>query len=133
MGAWDYDTFDNDDACDWTAELEGATDLSPVQEALDAALEDDYIEADVGSAALAACEVIARLKGNWGKRDSYTEDVDKWVEANPQTPPQELVDTALKVIDLVRSESSELVEIWEDADASDWLKAVENLRGRVAS
>jgi hypothetical protein len=28
---------------------------------------------------LAACEVIARLKGGWGKCDAYSETADAWV------------------------------------------------------
>ena len=82
MGAWGTGIFDNDMACDWTGELDGADDLSPVEEALDEvlAIGDGYLDSDEASGALAACEVIARLKGNWGKRDAYSEDLDEWVK-----------------------------------------------------
>ena len=36
MGAWGTGIFDNDMACDWAGELDGAEDLSPVEEALEA-------------------------------------------------------------------------------------------------
>lgn len=135
MGAWDADTFDNDTACDWAYELESAADLSCVRDALSAVIDsgDAYVDADVACRALAACEVIARLNGNWGKRDSYTETADKWVASHPQTPPSDLVATALAVIDRVRTEQSELLELWEEEDASDWHKAVDDLRKRVES
>ncbi len=135
MGAWDYDTFDNDTACDWSYELENAEDLDCVRDALNGVLEtgDEYLDSDEASIGLAACEVIARLKGNWGKRNSFTETVDAWVESHPQTPPAELVAEALRVIDRVRAEPSELLELWEEAGASEWRAAVDNLRSRVES
>lgn len=65
MGAWDVDTFDNDTACDWAYDLADASDLSLVQQTLEAVLQtgDEYLEMDPACEALAACEVIARLKG----------------------------------------------------------------------
>ena len=133
MGAWDVDTFDNDTACDWSAELDDTTDLNLVREALAAVLDvgDEYLDSDDACIALAACEVIARLKGNWGKRDSYTEAVDKWVESHPQTPSAELVNAALAAIDRIRRQPSELLELWEEADAAAWHAAVDDLRQRV--
>ena len=133
MGAWDVDTFDNDMAADWADGLESATDLSYVREALDEVLEigDEYLESDGACIALAACEVLARLKGNWGKRDAYTEMVDKWVESHSQTPPVDLIQAALSVIDRVRTQPSELLELWEEGDATEWHAAVDDLRKRV--
>jgi len=133
MGAWDADTFDNDTACDWAHDLESVDDLSRVRETLSRVLEvgDGYLDADVASEGLAACEVIARLKGNWGVRNPYTETVDKWVESHDIVPPDDLVQTAIAVIDRVRSAPSELLELWEEGDAGDWHQAVENLRSRL--
>jgi hypothetical protein len=133
MGAWDVDTFDNDTACDWTYELENTTDLANVREALGAVLEvgDQCVDSDEACMALAACEVVARLKGNWGKRNAYTETVDKWVESHPQTPPADLIRSALSVIDRIRTRPSELLELWEEGDATDWHAAVDDLRKRV--
>ena len=45
-------------------------------------------------AAIAAAEVIARLLGNWGERNSYTETVDAWVERVRLRPSPELVERA---------------------------------------
>lgn len=72
MGAWGCDTFENDAACDWGYELEEAGDLSLVEAALDAVLadEEECLDADLGSEALAACEVLARLQGGGGQRDA---------------------------------------------------------------
>src|SRR5512139_44529 len=87
MGAWGERVFENDMALDWACRLEEADDLSVIEEAIDAALapfdEEDFLDSDVGCEALAACEAIARLKGNVGARTSGTEMVDKWVAAHP--------------------------------------------------
>ena len=133
MGAWGVGTFDNDTACDWAYSLEEAQDLSIVSDALSRALDvgDEYLDSDDACEGLAACEVVARLKGNWGRRNSYTEVVDKWVTAHPQAHNEELVRQAIAVIDRVVAPPSELLEVWEEGDATKWREAIEDLRRRV--
>ena len=135
MGAWGTGTFDNDTACDWALSLEGGEDLSRVRETLDAVLEEeDYLDSDPASEALAACEVVARLKGNWGVRDSYSEPADRWVEAHPQPVPPELVAKAVAAIDRVLTPPSELPDLWDEGkDPDGWRAAVADLRRRVES
>ena len=101
MGVWGTGTFENDTACDWAGDLESATDVSPVVETLARVIEggDDYLDADAGCEALAACEVVARLKGNWGVRDAYTETLDAWVREHATTPSVEMISQALAAID----------------------------------
>lgn len=65
MGAWGIHAFDNDDACDWASELTGEG-MAAVQDALEvvAGMDgEEYLEADLGARALAACEALARLRG----------------------------------------------------------------------
>ncbi len=133
MGAWGARTFDNDTACDWTYDLEAREDLSLVSETLARILEvgDDYLDADDASMGLAACEVIARLKGNWGPQNPYTETVDKWVTAHPQAPPEGLVRQAITAIERVLTAPSELLDLWDEGDATEWKASVEDLRRRV--
>lgn len=133
MGAWGVGTFDNDTACDWAFGLENADDLSIVRAALDRvrAVGSDYLDSDAACEGLAACEVIARLKGNWGVRNAYTEPMDKWVKGHASLPFQGLVPPATAVIDRVLTTPSELLELWEEGDLADWKKAVEDLRARV--
>lgn len=136
MGAWRVNTFDNDFACDWMCDLEDTDDLSLVEQAFDAIEEngDEYLEADLASEALAACEVVACLKGNPGPGDSSTESLDEWIEAHPLIPSNKLVERALAAIDRVTSPESELLEVWIDSDTKDeWLAAVADLRTRVHS
>jgi Domain of unknown function (DUF4259) len=135
LGAWDSGSFDNDSACDWAYGLEGANDLTPIREAVEKVLAAgaDYLESEVAWEALAACEVIARLKGNWGRRNAYSEAVDVWVEAHPIRPPADLVQQALSAIERIESAPSELLELWDEEEPhAEWHAAVADLRARVA-
>jgi hypothetical protein len=133
MGAWGTGTFDNDTACDWGYDLEESNDLSLVAAAFAEVLDsdEDYLDQNAACNALAACEVLARLKGNWGVRNPYTEAVDKWVEDHPQTPPPALVARGNAAIDRVLGDDSELRELWDEGDDGEWLAAVEDLRRRL--
>ena len=136
MGAWDVGAFDNDTACDWAYELESQSDTSYVSSTLAKALAvlDAYLESDVACEALAAAEVVARLRGHWGTRNSYTETVDQWVEAHPVQLPQELISQAVAAIDRVLAEPSEILELWSEGDdLARWRSSVTDLRARVAA
>ena len=136
MGAWGAGTFDNDAACDWTYGLEGLDDLSLVRKTVANVLEagSGYLDADIACEGLAACEAIARLKGNWGIRNAYTETLDRWVEKHPANPPADLVEQALAAIDRILSPPSELAELWDETEErNEWRNAVADLRSRVAA
>lgn len=136
MGTWSTDAFGNDDAADWVHELEEAKDLGPIGDAVDAVLSvgDEYLEAPEASIALAAVEVLARLSGSPGEKNSYTEVADKWVEGMQLKPSVALLDKARAVLVRILAEDSELKELWEDSDEYDsWLASVEDLRGRLGT
>ncbi len=66
MGAWGYGNFENDDAMDFVAGLETATGTRHLSIIL-SLIEDDrneYVEAPISSAAIAADEVVAALRGH---------------------------------------------------------------------
>jgi hypothetical protein len=134
MGDWGYDTFENDNACDWLFGLEDVDDLSLVTETFEhiLAVGPKLLVASDAEEGLAACEVVARLKGHYGQRDAYTEDLDQWVKSHRLTPSPDLIQTALAVIARVLTPPSELLDLWEESDLDQWKQAVENLRGRVA-
>jgi Domain of unknown function (DUF4259) len=134
MGTWAVDSFGNDDACDWTYEIEKSQDLSPVEEALNAVLNsgDSGVESYEAANAIAAIEVIARLQGNWGKRSAYSERLDNWVEANQIQPSTDLVQKAHLAIECILDEKSELNELWKESrDYEAWLASVADLKNRV--
>jgi hypothetical protein len=56
--------FDNDEACDWASDLDGVDDLSLIESAFVAVESSgDCLDAHDSCNALAACEVLARLRG----------------------------------------------------------------------
>lgn len=92
---------------------------------------DDYLEAPEACEALAACEVLARLMGRPGYRNAYTEKGDVWVEQHPLTPSPALVDRATSVIDRILAGNSELRDLWDEGDPTEWRQAIEDLRSRL--
>ena len=141
MGAWGTLAFDNDIALDWVISLEKYRGLEFVEATIERVAniddedeDDEYLDQESACEALAACEVLARLRGRYGYKNSDTEDVDDWVVAHPQVPPQRLLDRAVVAIDRILSKSSELANIWaESANAKQWRKSVADLRERVSS
>jgi hypothetical protein len=133
MGAWGVLAFDNDTANDWAYGLDDVADLSLVKSAFDevADVGDDYLDQDLACNALAACEVLARLRGKPGYRNAYTEKVDEWVAAHKHVPPPRLLARASAVIDRILGEQSELRELWDEGDGTEWREAMEDLRQRL--
>jgi len=134
MGAWGASAFDNDEACDWASDLVGMKDLSLVDAAFKVVEEASGkgLEAHDATNALAACEVLARLRGHPGYNNPYTEGVDAWVAAHRIDPPRAMLLRAEAVISQVLGERSELRELWgEDGDGAEWREAVEYLRRRL--
>ena len=66
MGAWGVGIYDNDDAADWVAELEDGG-LAVVSAALSTIVDGDYVEAPEGARAVAAADVVARLRSGGGE------------------------------------------------------------------
>jgi hypothetical protein len=136
MGAWDVGSFDNDTAADWTYGLEKTHELDYVEAAFDRVLAvgTGPVLADAAECAVAAAEVVARLRGNWGDETPYSETADTWVRTHPIRPPRELIDKAVAVLDRIVVAPSELLDLWnETEDAGAWGDAVVELRRRVAS
>ena len=137
MGTWSTLPFGNDDAADWAYELDEPNDLAPIEDAIDRVLAvggGQLLELFEGSAALAAIELLACLRGHPGDTETYTENADAWLTASTIRPPAALVDRALAAIDRVTAEKSELRELWREGDEFEaWLAAVADLRARVAA
>jgi hypothetical protein len=115
----------------WADGLERFDDLSLVESTFDELenVGDDYLEVDIACDALGACEVIARLSGNPGYTNAYTEKVDLWVANHQLKPSSELVQKAVVAIDRILGENSELCELWEENEA--WIGAMQDLRARL--
>lgn len=83
--------------------------------------------------ALAACEVIARLHGNFGESYGHTVDVNRWLMQNQDIEiTDELRKLAVDAIDRIITEPSELLNSWyKDDDKEAWLAHVNELRRRI--
>ncbi len=135
MGAWGAKAFDNDTACDWTGKLERYQNLTYIEAAFNVvdAVGGEYLKADDACKALAACEVIARLLGNSGYQNPYTQKVDQWVAMHSQIPSTALIARADSIIERILGNNSELCELWNEGNDGKWHKAVEELRGRLST
>jgi hypothetical protein len=134
MGAWSHESFGNDDACDFAATITETDDLSAVDEILESVMQvgSRYLEAPEASQAIAAAEAVARLQGNWGLRDAYSEDLDAWVERVKIVPSKELALKAKRALERIITEPSELLELWQEGDESEkWVDAVRELERRL--
>ncbi|MFC0540866.1 DUF4259 domain-containing protein [Kutzneria chonburiensis] len=113
MGAWGAGPFDNDDAADFVGDI-GRLGEADRREALRAALtaavaEEGYLDADIGSVAVAAAALVASGEYDLG----------------------ELVEQAL---DRVLEDDSELAQLWaEHGDANPWPTEIARLRQAVSS
>ncbi len=133
MGAWAEDAFGNDTACDWAGDFSDDPSLEKVEVAIDSVLDaEEYLDSDQASECLVACEIVARLKGNWGEKSAYSEEVDKWVESANITPSADLVKKSQNAIRRILGENSELQELWdEDGENEKWHNEMNNLLKRV--
>jgi hypothetical protein len=132
MGAWGVGIFENDDACDFAAAVAESHDLSLLEATLDRVIDtgEEYLEAPQASEALAAADIIARLKKVPRERTSYTASIDKWIDRANLSPSDQLVDKARRAIARVLTEPSELLELWQESDEFEsWRSSV----GEVAS
>ena len=134
MGAWSHQPFGNDDALDWVDGLEGTKDLKPIEEALDRVLKTDgYLEAPEASQAVAAIEVIAKLLGRGTQTDSYAKAADEWVKSVALKPTPALLGKAQKALQLVLGPESELRELWQESDGSEWQSSINALQAAVGA
>ena len=131
MGVWGTGAFENDAACDWSADLADARDHSYITDTLSSAqdVDDDELDLELGCTAVAACEVLARLQGRHGRKDPISDLVDEWVRSHPGRPSLSVIKLATNVLDRVAA-GSELSLLWRGDSA--WLSQVKELRRRVS-
>ena len=133
MGTWAPDPFGNDAACDWKYTVEESTGLEIIEETLDRVLSagSDYLEAPDADEGIAAADTVARLRGHFYERNSYTESLDAWIARQTIEVPQEMVERAIQVVDRVLIEPSELLELWQESGSDEWEAQMEALKERL--
>ncbi|MET8742506.1 DUF4259 domain-containing protein [Streptomyces sp. NPDC004728] len=126
MGTWDTGHFDNDSAADFS----GAIDDKPeaereavIRDALAAAIEADYLDSDEGAPAVAAAALVAsQCPGGEPVTTAYGPDNPLPVLATDLRP------LAVKALDAVLGENSELRELWDDGGDEEWARGIARLR-----
>lgn len=135
MGAWGEGPFDNDDAVDWADEFEGADEATGMQllaDALDVGEAGDYLQSPEGSTAVAAAEVVSWTIDPEAISDSpYSEAPAAWVRTANPTSNASLIAVALAALDRVRSDNSELAELWAESDDTAWRESLAQIETRL--
>lgn len=129
MGAWKAGSFDNDDALDWVNDFADEPSREFIEITLKAVIEsDEYLESPESSMAIAAAEVVAALQD--APHPTLPDELQEVLSSDEITVDRNLVDLALNAIERVKT-NSELKELWEEGDASEWLSAIASLEKRL--
>ncbi|SEE47272.1 protein of unknown function [Streptomyces sp. 3213] len=126
MGTWDVGPFDNDTAADWCGTFDDAAPdarRALVRDTLARAADTtDYLDADIGDEAVAAAALVAaQCPGGDPAHPHY----------GPKQPVPDLTDLgalALRALDRILTEPSELLELWADSDGDPWHTTINGLR-----
>jgi len=127
--------FANAAADDWIALLWQRKPIAwlgtTVRDVLDYGPEKD-VPAIAGQFAVAAAEVIARLRGR-GDGTPAPEPITRWLDQQAVEPPPVIVTNAQAALDRLLTEPSGLLRLWEErGQAVAWKAAVADLKRRVA-
>lgn len=128
MGTWGTGPFENDSAADFSNhldDLDAESRIAVIHEKLSAAAsENGYLETDsAASAVAAAAVVVAQLPGGKPVSAAYGP------ELRIPPIPLELRALAIKALDRVVAEDSELADLWADsADARQWRERIAEIR-----
>lgn len=117
MGTWDFGPFDNDDAADWSGELQDtvpAQRAALIRETLGEVLHPgEYLDSDPANRAVAAAAVVASLQpGGTPLTTAYAPDFLTGGDALDL--PADLPALALRALDRVTGDDSEWRDLWED-------------------
>ena len=134
MGTWDVEPFDNDHAADFGGDLDDAPESERpemIRTALLAAIDNDgYLESDEGVHAVAAAALVAAgMPGGEGFAPP---------PYSPKQPipalPSDFIDLAIRAVDRVMADKSELRELWEEGGSGEgpWHASIHRLRATLA-
>jgi hypothetical protein len=133
-GAFGAGPFENDDALDFSTQLLRRSDLTLVYQALRQTRDHvTCLDAPEGSAAIAAAEVVAALRGHPCK--AMPEDLQRWIKGQKARPtPEQVALAKAAVVRVAQGKESEFAELWADArpaDHREWKAAIQDLLRRL--
>ena len=129
MGAWSHEPFGNDTAADWVYGLDDSEDLAYIENTLDAVEDEDELDASVAEEAIAAVDVLAKALGKGAPPDSYSDSAMQWIERVKPVIARDLREKAIRVLNRIMEDDSELRGLWEESDDyAAWQQSVDALR-----
>ena len=114
MGAWGYYNFDNDTAADFADNFKDEPSADMLAQALAAVADDEYLDGDVASEALAAAEIVAAILGKPAR--NFPTDLLGIIPRLDLAHVEPLRRPAQHAVMAVLREESELRELWEESD-----------------
>ncbi|MDB5268151.1 MAG: hypothetical protein JWP58_1191 [Hymenobacter sp.] len=120
MGAWGHQNFENDSAMDFVGDFMESPAIDTIQQALllviEAGVEEEYIETDDASAALAAAEIVATAAGSAAQ--DAPEELDAAIKKAELIVDEKILKQARKAVKQVLKKSK-LQELWAEAGEMD--------------
>lgn len=114
MGAWNYTVFDDDTAYDVLEDLKTSTEIvADMEKYFNEVIQAEYVGYDEGHYALVSAAVIDSVINDIPHRCDE-EDYFEWTKSLKALDFTPLKQKAVKAIEAVISDSSELKELWEE-------------------
>ena len=133
MGAWDFAVFDDDTAYDVLDDLKESSDIiKDMEKYFDDVIEADYVEYEEGYYALVSAAVLDSVMNDTQYRCD-DEDYFEWIKSLKRIDLTSLQSKAIKVIDVIISDKSELKELWEENEElySSWREDKRSIQKRL--
>lgn len=133
MGAWDFAVFDDDTAYDVLDDLKESSDIiKDIEKYFDDVIEADYVEYEEGYYALVSAAVLDSVMNDTQYRCD-DEDYFEWIKSLKPIDLTSLQSKAIKVIDVIISDKSELKELWEENEElySSWREDKRSIQKRL--
>lgn len=114
MGAWNYGVFDDDTAYDALDDLKASSNMiADMERYFDEVIQTEYVGFDEAQYALVSAAVMDSVINNTQYRCDV-EDYFEWTRSQKSLDFSFLRQKAVKAIDAVLSDHSELRELWEE-------------------
>lgn len=135
MGAWGSGIYENDEAVELVDEVVSGGGVESLDEALRRVLEteEDYLEAPEAAQALAAADMISRLRGRNVPADTGVDHLAEWLDDVDFFVGAATLKQARAAIGRVLRKPSELMELWSESGSLDetWMANVSLLLRRL--
>lgn len=132
MGTWGYGVFENDDASDFMYDFVESDPIEYMKNAFGKS-SSEYLEVDEAHKILISAVVLDIAITGTEYSDFYYDECAPLIEKVKGLEVHALVPSALKALDRVLSDASELYELWEESDSfSDWNQVIMAIRTRLS-